>query len=59
MESAVWILDFLMEHHEELVNADVDILMEHHEKSAFWGIVTPAEFCWAYPRICGEPVFSE
>ena len=57
MESAVWILDILMEsheksvlkvslmeYHEELVNADADTLMEYHEKSELWGNVTPAEY---------------
>ena len=43
-ESAVWILD---------------ILMEYHEKSELWGFVTPEEFCWAYPWICGASVFNE
>ena len=44
-EKSVWKVS-LMEHHEELVDADVDTLMEYHEKSESWGIVTPAEFCW-------------
>ena len=44
MDSAVWILD---------------ILMEYHEKSELWEIATPAEFCGVYPWICGESVFSE
>ena len=44
MGSAVWILD---------------ILMEYHEKSELWGIVTPAEFCWAYPWINVASVFNE
>ena len=57
-------LSTLMEYHEELVK--VDTLMEYHEEfvrvdmrsRSCGGIVTPAEFCWAYPWICGESVFS-
>ena len=50
-------LSTLMEHRAELVK--VDLVMEHHEKSELWEIVTPAEFCWTHPWICGESVFSE
>ena len=72
MEIAAWVLDILMEcheksvlkvslmeYHEELVNVGVDTLMEYHMKSELWRFVTPAEFCWAYPWICGTSVFSE
>ena len=57
-EKSVWKVS-LMEHHEELVDADVDKLMEYHEKSELWAIVTLAEFCWAYSWICGASVFNE
>ena len=55
---SVWKVS-LMEYHEELKNADLDTLMGYHEKSDLWRIVTPVEFCWACPWICGASAFNE